>query len=108
IAEFRQGAARDPLVSDATMRSPSMVEAIAQLRQGRPMEARALLEGATGLRDSSAAHRVIGLTYWANSDDDKAIEQLESAIGLNPVDERSRLALARVLSSTGRHSDAER
>jgi tetratricopeptide (TPR) repeat protein len=108
IGEFRKAAAIDPLVTDPAERSASMMQAIAALRQGRLAEARSLLEGSTALQDSSEAHRVLGLTYWADSQDDKSIEQLEIAIRGNPRDERSRLALARVLTSAGRDSDAER
>jgi len=56
----------------------------------------------------SEARRVQGLVYWAESKFDKTIEQLEAAIRLNPVDERSRLALSRVLTSAGRDIDAQR
>jgi tetratricopeptide (TPR) repeat protein len=108
IAEFRKAAAIDPLVTDPAAGSASMRQAVAALKQGRLAEARSLLEGSTALQDSSEAHRVLGLTYWADSQDDKSIEQLEIAIRGNPRDERSRLALARVLTSAGRDSDAER
>jgi tetratricopeptide (TPR) repeat protein len=108
IAEFRRAAAIDPLVTDPAARSASMMQAAAALRQGRLGEARSLLEGSTALQDSSEAHRVLGLTYWADSQDDKSIKELENAIRGNPRDERSRLALARVLRSAGRDSDAER
>jgi tetratricopeptide (TPR) repeat protein len=57
---------------------------------------------------SSEAHRVRGLLHFAQSEFDKSIEQLEAAIRLNPGDERSRLALSRVLSSAGRDADAQR
>jgi tetratricopeptide (TPR) repeat protein len=80
IAEFREAAARDPMVAD-------------------PAGAR---------EDSSETHRRLGLTYWMDAQDDKSIEHLEIAIRRNPLDERSRVALARVLSSAGRDSDAER
>jgi tetratricopeptide (TPR) repeat protein len=59
------------------------------------------------LDGSSEAHRVRGLVYFAESEFDKSIEQFEAAIGLNPGDERSRLALSRVLSSAGRDADAQ-
>ena len=108
IAEFRKAAAIDPLVTDPAARSASMTQAVAALRQGRLEQARSLLEGAEALRDSSEAHRVLGLIYWANAQDDKSIGELQTAIRRNPSDERSRLALARVLSSAGRDSDAER
>ena len=108
IAEFRKAAAIDPLVTDPASRSASMTQAAAALRQGRLAEARSLLEGFTARQDSPEAHRVLGLTYWADSQDDKSIEELEIAIRGNPRDERSRLALARVLTSAGRDADAER
>jgi tetratricopeptide (TPR) repeat protein len=60
------------------------------------------------LEGSSEAHRVRGLLYFAESEFDKSIEQLEAAIRLNPGDERSRLALSRVLSAAGRDADAQR
>ena len=56
----------------------------------------------------SEAHRVQGLVYWAESEPDKSIAQLETAILMHPGDERARLALSRVLSSVGRDADAQR
>ena len=56
----------------------------------------------------SEARRVQGLVYFAESEIEKSIEQFEAAIRMNPVDERSRLALSRVLSSAGRDADAQR
>jgi tetratricopeptide (TPR) repeat protein len=108
IAEFRRAAAIDPLLTDPAAGSASMTNAVAALRQGRLADARAVLESAPGLRDSSEAHRVLGLIYWAGSQHDKSIEQLEIAVQRNPRDERSRLALARVIASTGRDQDAQR
>ena len=60
------------------------------------------------LDGSSEAHRVRGLVYFAQSEYDKSIEQLEAAIRLNPGDERSRLALSRVFAAAGRDTDAQR
>jgi len=80
IDAFRLAAATDPLVIDPAAASP----------------------------DSSEAHRIRGLTYWMHAQDDTSIEQLEIAIRKNPRDERSRIALARVLGSAGREPDAER
>ena len=108
IAAFRRAAAIDPLLTDPAAGSASMMQAVAALRQGRLADARAVLESAPGLRDSSEAHRVLGLIYWAGSQHDKSIEQLEIAVQRNPRDERSRLALARVIASTGRDQDAQR
>jgi len=56
----------------------------------------------------SEARRVQGLVHWAESEFDKSLEQLEAAIRMNPADERSRLALSRVLSAAGRDADAQR
>jgi Flp pilus assembly protein TadD len=108
IAQFRKAATTDPLVVDPATRSRSMVKAVAALREGRPAEARALLEASAAVPGSSEAHRVLGMIYWADSQDDKSIEQLEIAIRENPRDERARLVLARVLTSAGRDSDARR
>jgi Flp pilus assembly protein TadD len=108
IAAFRKAADMDPLLTDPALRSPAVMQSIAAARQGRLADARARLEGAAALQDSSEAHRLLGMIYWANAQDNEGIEQLEIAIRLNPRDERARLALARVLSSSGRDADAER
>jgi tetratricopeptide (TPR) repeat protein len=108
IAQFRTAAAADPLVSDPATQSGPMVQAIAALKQGRLREARSLLDAPAAHGGSSEVRRVLGLIYWADSQMDASVEQFTIAIGSNPGDERSRLALARVLSSTGRDADAER
>ena len=108
IAGFRTAVASDPLVADPAAGSGLMARAFAALRQGRVTESRSLLEQAGPPRDSSEAHRVLGLVYWAQSDYDRSIAALTTAISLSPRDERARLALARVLNSAGRDADAER
>ncbi len=108
ISEFRRAASIDPLVVDPAVRSDPMMQGAAALRQGRLSDGRALFERATAVQGSSEARRMLGLTSWAEGQDDKSIEQLEIAIRMNPRDERARLALSRVLSSAGRESDAER
>ncbi len=74
--------------------------AVAELRRAASTDP--LVTGAP-----SEARRVEGLRYWAESAFDKSIEQLEAAIRLNPGDERSRLALFRVLTAAGRDADAQ-
>jgi tetratricopeptide (TPR) repeat protein len=108
IAEFRNAAATDPMIADPAARSASTMRAVAALRQGRSAEARSLLEHSDALEDSSEAHRILGMAYWMDAQDDKSIEQLQIAIRRNPGEERARVALARVLSSAGQDSDAER
>jgi tetratricopeptide (TPR) repeat protein len=108
IAAFRAAAAGDPLLADPAAGSEVMKRASAALRRGVPAQAQALLDGSPWLAASAEAHRILGLAYWAASQDRKAIEHLQAASRRNPRDERSRLALSRVLSSVGRDEDAER
>ena len=107
IDEFRKAVAGDPLIADSAAGSGLMARAFGALRQGRVTEARALLEESGPPRDSSEAHRVLGLVYWAQSDYDRSIASLTTAISLSPRDERARLALARALNAAGRDADAE-
>ena len=108
LVEFRAAAARDPMVADPGARSNAVQRAVAALKQGRLADAQVLLEQSDTLRGSSEAQRILGLVYWAASDFNRGVEQLEAAIRTNPMDERSRLALARVLSSADRDIDAIR
>jgi len=85
-----------------------MLHAIGALRQGRLSEARLLIQQSGRLADSSEAHRVLGLVYWAESEYDESVDELTAAIRRLPRNERARLALARVLGSAGRDADAER
>ena len=107
IAEFRRAAAGDPLITDPAAGSGLMVRAFGALRQGRVADARSLLEASGPPRDSSEAHRALGLVYWAQSEFDRSIAALTTAMSLSPRDERARIALARVLNAAGRNGDAE-
>ncbi len=95
-------------LADPAARSGLMARAFGALRQGRVTDSRALLEQSGPPRDSSEAHRLLGLVYWAESEYDRSIASLTAAINLSPRDERARLALARVLNAAGRDADAER
>jgi tetratricopeptide (TPR) repeat protein len=106
IAEFRNEAARDPLVTDPASRSASAMRAVTALRQGRLAEARSLLEQSGIQHESAESRRILGLVYWAASEYDRAAEQLDAAIRLDPKNERARLALARVLSSAEKNEAA--
>jgi tetratricopeptide (TPR) repeat protein len=108
LAELRAAAANDPLVTDPSARSAPIMRAVAALREGRLAEARSLFDEANPRLDSSEAHRILGLIYWASSDYDRSVEQFTTAIDRDPRDERSRLARARVLSVSGRDVDAQR
>jgi tetratricopeptide (TPR) repeat protein len=104
IAEWRRAAASDPL-ADPAVQSAALRQAVAAFSRGRLAEARTLLEQSN--TDSSEAHRVLGLIYWAESEYGKSVDHLDAAIRLNPRDERARLALSRVLGTAGRDADAE-
>jgi tetratricopeptide (TPR) repeat protein len=107
IAEFRRAAAGDPLITDPAAASGVIARAFGALRQGRVADARSLLEASGPPRDSSEAHRALGLVYWAQSEFDRSIASLTTAMSLSPRDERARIALARVLNAAGRNGDAE-
>ena len=51
---------------------------------------------------------MLGVAYWLSAEHERSIEQLEQAVRLSPMDERSRLMLARVLEETGDIGRAER
>jgi tetratricopeptide (TPR) repeat protein len=107
IAEFRRAAASDSLIADPATGAEWMIRAVGALRQGRLADARSLLEQSGRPRDSSEAHRVLGLVYWAQAEYEKSVASLKTAISLSPRNERARLALARVLNAAGRDDDAE-
>jgi tetratricopeptide (TPR) repeat protein len=107
IVEFRSAADRDPLVADPAVGSAPMIHAISALRQGRLSDAESLIQQSGRLGDSSEAHRVLGLVYWAQSAHDKSVAELTTAIRLSPRNERARLAIARVLGSAGRDDEAK-
>src|SRR4029434_2168759 len=76
LAEFRKPAAGDPLITDPSAASGLMVRAFDALRQGRLTDSQSLLEQSGPPRDSSEAHRALGLVYWAKSDYEKSIASL--------------------------------
>jgi len=104
--EFRRAAAEDPLIADPAAGSTATLRAVEALRRGRFDEARAQIEQAGALADSSEARRVLGLIYWADSKYDKSIAELNEAVRRSPRNERARLALSRVLSTAGRDAEA--
>lgn len=106
LTALRAAVDEDPLT--AGMPTTGMMEGAAALRQGHIVEARThFASELTARPGSSEAHRLIALTYWATTDYDKSIEHLEQAIRANPMDERSRMALARVLTDANQRDEAE-
>ena len=107
IVEFRNAADRDPLVADPASGSAPIIRAISALRKGQLNDAESFIQQSGRLGDSSEAHRVLGLVYWAQSQHDKSVAELTTAIRRSPRNERARLALARVLGSAGRDDEAK-
>jgi len=109
VARFEEAAATDPLTADAATAPAHMAEGIAAFRQGRLPAAldhlRAVIAATPGLAE---AHRILASVYVAIGESSSAVAQFETAIRLNPRDERARLAMADALVAAGRFADAER
>jgi tetratricopeptide (TPR) repeat protein len=106
LMALRSAASGDRLVTSAP--SPRMTQGAAALRDGRPAEATSHFAAEmTAQPQSSEAHRLSGVAYWATAEYDKSIGHLEDAIRLNTGDERARVTLARVLAEAGHPSRAE-
>jgi tetratricopeptide (TPR) repeat protein len=109
IASFAESAERDPLSTHAVVQQDRMAQGSAALRQGKLDSALGHLRAAVDLDpDAAEAHRVLGIAYRMDDDEDDSIEQFRTAIRLNPRDERSRVALGDILVSLGRVAEAER
>jgi Flp pilus assembly protein TadD len=109
ILELRAAAAADPLLADPAAATEGLRLGAAALRAERHAEARAHFESAlASAPQSSEAHRLLGLAYWAEYRYDESVQHLQHAVRANRHNERARLALARVLVDAGRDADAER
>ena len=106
VQAMRTAAAKDPLLD--TSAAPAIRSGAEALRAGQV--ARAIEYFAAAVRDggSSEAHRMLGVAYWLSAEHERSVEQLEQAVRLSPMDERSRLMLARVLEETGDTERAEK
>jgi tetratricopeptide (TPR) repeat protein len=106
VEALRTAAAQDPLVS--TPVSPAVVSGAEALRAGQVARAIEFFSAAARDVPSSEAHRMLGVAYWLSAEHERSIEQLEQAVRLSPMDERSRLTLASVLEEAGDTGRAER
>ena len=103
IELFRQSAARDPLVAENGVQSGALRRAAAALRDGALDRAAEHVAVAIELApDRAEPHRIQGLIHLANRQPDPAAAALNTAITLNPGDERARLALADALIAADR------
>jgi tetratricopeptide (TPR) repeat protein len=106
IASLREAAARDPL--RASPLTESVFQASATLRLGQVQAGISRLRAEVAHAPEHAeTHRILGLAYWADAQYDNSIAALQQAVGLDPRDERSRIALADVLVAAGRATEAE-
>jgi tetratricopeptide (TPR) repeat protein len=109
IAGFRRAAAGDPLVADSSASGNAVAESGAALRRAQlPLALRTLEAAVSSTPDRAEARRMLGIAYWADGQYEKSVGQLSAALRLVPDDERSRMALADVLTDAGRTADAER
>jgi tetratricopeptide (TPR) repeat protein len=108
LAQFRTAAAGDPLSASALQQTDPVARGAAALRRG---EIRAAVEHFHAALDSEPRRgeirRLLGVVYRADEQYDHSAEQFEAAVELNPLDERSRIALADVYVLMGRATDAE-
>jgi len=108
IELWKKAAASVPLRATGAARA-EIREGAAALRQGALAAALDHFTGAIALDpESSEAHRLAGMAYWADEQHDRSIDHLQKAIALNSSDDRARVTLADVLAAAGRLADAER
>jgi len=107
---FRQAVDTDPLLAAGDRRAgPRWRDASAALRNGSLRQAIDLLTSIAAAAPGDAeAERLLGIAYWADERYDAAAAHLRKAVEGSPRDERSRLALADVLTAAGRLDEAER
>jgi tetratricopeptide (TPR) repeat protein len=106
VEGMRTAAAQDPLLSMPA--PPALASAADALRSGQVARAIDVLTAAAREVPGSEVHRMLGVAYWLSAQHERSIEQLEQAVRLSPMDERSRLMLARVLEETGDTGRAEK
>jgi tetratricopeptide (TPR) repeat protein len=106
VVALRSAVAADPLNTDPAMRSERTTQGVAALKQGLVDIAITHLEAALEAGESPQAHRLLGTAYWVSGDLGKSVLHLRAAVRLAPADERSWLALARALESSGNLPEA--
>jgi tetratricopeptide (TPR) repeat protein len=104
VSALEAAAAADPLVAGT---SPELLVAAGALRAG---DASGAIERLTSIiasyPGSGQAHRILGLAFEASGNTARAVSELQTAIQIDPADERARTGLASVLGKAGRIADA--
>jgi tetratricopeptide (TPR) repeat protein len=108
VAALRAAVAADPLVVDPSGKTEAMRLGISALRQGLVSGAIEQFEAAVAMNAGSAeAHRMLATSYGVNGDVTRSLRHLREAVRLNPRDERSRLALVRMLDDSSAQTDTD-
>src|SRR5581483_282502 len=108
VAAMRTAWSSDPLNGPGGG-PPAAAAAIGALRRGEIPAAVAALEAAVGGGEGSPAlHRALGTAYWLDDRLDASMAQLQTAVRLDPRDERSWLLLAEVALEAKQPDAAER
>ena len=110
MSSFAQAVDRDPVARAPSRVRLAAAEAGASLRRGEPGAATiaALRELVAAVPEEAEAHRLLGIAYGADEQHGESAGYFETAVRLDPRDERSRIGLAGALEAAGRPADAER
>lgn len=110
LTAFDRALAQDPLVAAPPAAAVAPLAAgRAALRAGDLRAALTQLAAAVAVApDASEPHRLLAVALCADDRCDEAAAHLRHAVGLDPADERARLALGRMLAAAGRSETAER
>ena len=107
LTSFQAAVAVDPLVASAGASRDRLARAGAALRQGDLPEALGLLQAlVSDVPDFAEAHRIMGNAFRAAGRHAESVAALETAVELQPANERARVALADVLAAGGRTTEA--
>jgi tetratricopeptide (TPR) repeat protein len=108
IAQLRDALRRDPLMTLKAPDQDPVARAAAAFRDGLVDDARTQLDAAVSQSpDRAEAHRLRGMVNLADGGATRAINELRTAIRLDPGEERARIALANALLENGLLDDAE-
>ena len=108
IAQFRESARRDPLMTVGTTEADAVARAAAAFRTGLAGDARKQLESVLEQSPERAeAHRLLGMVELSEGAPERGVSRLRSADRLKPDDERSRIALANMLLENQQLDEAE-
>ena len=108
IAQLREALGRDALMTLKASDGDPVARATTAFRNGLVDDARKQLNAAVAqTAERSEAYRILAMVDLADGDTARAINQLRTAVRLNPGDERTRMALANALVENEQPDEAE-